>query len=89
MTEPTHHCLVAVRARRDRRQGGSRIPALGIVNGDLADLRGKVVEDRADGCEEETDEEERGQDRLGGQDRLPRLESLLLECCVWSIMVSS
>lgn len=78
----THHCLVVVLARGDVGEISSLQLAVGVVDGEFADLRGKVVEHRANGGKHEPDEKECRQDRLWCQNWLPRLEPLLLECRV-------
>jgi len=62
---------------------GKRL-ALGIVKSDFRDARRAPDEETADGGEYNADEEEGGQHGLWGEDRLPGLETLLLEGGIWS-----
>ena len=61
------------------RIGGGLEFALSVIEREILDEIRAVKEDRAEGNKDETDEEEGGEDRSGGEDRLPRFESLLLE----------
>lgn len=54
-----------------------------------ADLAAAPEEDAADGGKDDADEEEDGQDGLGGEDGLPGFEALLLEGGVWMAMLSA
>lgn len=53
--------------------------ALSVVESELVDLFGKVVENCADGSKDESDEEKGGQDGSGREDGLPCFQALLLE----------
>ena len=82
--------LVAVLGRRHLGLVGcgGRCGALGVVEGELVDLLGKVVDDSADGCKDDGDEEESGQYGSGRENGLPCFQALLLECGVGGFALS-